>query len=90
MDILDRINLYLGENIKQYKPRRIKSGKKKSAASRLTGQEKVKYLKRLKQRKLKYRTDTTAKSLNKRISKKYRKSSKGKLVKKKYTMFKGK
>ena len=86
MDILDKINNYLGEEVKKYKPRKVKHGTKKSKASKLTGAAKFKYIKDLKDRKMSYKHDATAKKKAKKASKKYRKSNQGKVTAKKYDL----
>ena len=61
-----------------YKPRKVASGRQRSSASRMTGSEKLKYIKRLKKNKKKYKNNATARRKSKKSSKKYRKSAVGK------------
>jgi hypothetical protein len=67
-----------------YKPRKIKAGRAKSSASRMTGSEKQKYIKRLKARKKKYKTSATARMKAKKVGRKYKKSAAGKQTKRIY------
>lgn len=87
MDIVDKISTLLGETVKPYVARKVNHGRKRSKASRLTSTEKQKYLKTLKDRKRKYKTDSMAKLKAKKAAKKYKRTSKAKLNK---TLYKGK
>lgn len=70
-----------------YKPRKIKAGRAKSIASRMTGTEKMKYIKRLKANKKKYKTNATLRLKTKKKGKKYRKTAKGKQKIRTYKQF---
>jgi len=69
------------------KPRKTKSGRKKSTSSRLKGVRKTKYLKRLRARRMKYKKSAMLKKKAKRIAKKYKRTARAKIVKKKYKQF---
>ncbi|MCK5016108.1 MAG: hypothetical protein KAS32_03470 [Candidatus Peribacteraceae bacterium] len=87
MDILDKINTILGEEVSKYKSRRVKHGKKRSQAGKLKGAEKRKYLKRLKDKKKKYGRSGTAKRKAAVSAKKYKRTAGAKRAKR---MYKGK
>ena len=73
------------------KSRKTNAGRKKSGASRMTGANKIKYLKSLKKSRKTYKKSPSLKRKAKKKGIKYKKSARGKQVKKKYkTLNKGK
>jgi hypothetical protein len=87
MDILDRISLVLGEEVKKYAARKVKHGRRRSQASKIKGADKRKYLKSLKDKKKKYKSSSSLKLKAKKAAKKYKRTSGAKRAKR---MYKGK
>jgi len=69
------------------KSRKVNSGRKRSSASKITGAEKLKYLKRLKKNRKKYKKSASLRRQTKRQQKKYKKTAGAKRAKQKYNTF---
>ena len=82
MNIEDKLDIYLVEY--KYQQHKVDHGRKRSKASRLTGKEKLEYIKTLKKRRKERRNNPSEKLKQKRYLKKYKKTAKYKRSKLKY------
>lgn len=83
MNIVHMLGLNLDESL-TVQPRKVNFGRKRSQASRLTGSDKMKYLKRLKARRKMYHTNASLRTKVKKQSIKYKRTSHAKFIHKKY------
>ena len=85
MEIVDMLGLddEISEGL-AVKARKVASGRKRSQSSRKTGADKMKYLKRLRERRKTYKKSASLRRKTKRKSKKYKKTAGAKIVKRKY------
>jgi len=68
----------------QVKSRKVASGRKKSQSSRMTGSDKLKYLKNLKKSRKGYKKNASLRRKAKKRGKRYKKTAGAKQVKRKY------
>jgi hypothetical protein len=82
----DNIEDDLDENIStlKIKPRKVKAGRMRSKASKIRGKKKIKYLKKLRDKRKLYKKSASLKNKTKRKMMRYKKTSKAKMAKRKY------
>jgi hypothetical protein len=86
MGLDDEIDEDIDEDINtlKVKNRKVKAGQKRSEKSKLKGSDRLKYLKKLKDKRKEYKKNVSLRKKVKKKSKKYRKTSKAKVTKKRY------
>ena len=88
LDIVHMMGLdeEIDENVNtlNVKSRKVKSGRRKSKSSRLKGTDKIKYLKKLKDKRKEYKKNASLRKKVKKKSSKYRKTAKARNTKKRY------
>jgi len=85
MDILEKIDGVLKEY--KYTPHKVDHGRRKSKAAKLTGTEKLDYIKKLKKKRKERKNNPGIKQKQKRYMKKRKKTAQYKRTKQKYDQY---